>query len=98
MSKRAVIKKCETVIDWHDGKIAIDDLITVLNQHKDSGATHLEFNENRYGDPIVDFYTIREETNDEYNKRIDRENREGDPIKYKELKLLAELKAKYPNN
>jgi hypothetical protein len=97
MSKKVITKECEGITDWYLERISIEDVIADLNLHKDLGITHLEL-DLEYETPVIRLYIEREETDDEYKERIHQEDRDRDLIENKELKLLAELKAKYPNS
>ncbi len=97
MSKKVITKECELITDWYEDRVSIEDVIANLNLHKDLGITHLELDLS-YENPVIRLYIDREETDDEYIIRLHKEDRDSDFIKNNELKLLAELKAKYPNN
>jgi HSP20 family molecular chaperone IbpA len=97
MSKKVISKECEQITDWYLERISIEDVIENLNLHKDLGVTHLELDLS-YENPVIRLYIEREETDYEYRQRLHQEDCDRDFIERHELKLLAELKAKYPDN
>lgn len=76
-----------------------DRLESVPDEVKDSVTIYFD-TECSYGDYYVNIETVywREETEEEKIIRQDKERRAAEVQKLQELKLLADLKAKYPDN
>lgn len=97
MIKKIVITAAGYLESWDIGHRKIEDAINDLNKLKKDGITHVELSSN-YDVPVLNTYIHREETDEEYRKRIDEENRDYEWKRTRDLALLAELKAKYPDS
>lgn len=86
----------------------IDGLILHLQSLKNAGATHIysyfgcdEWSNEKFDSTAIEGVYFRTETDEEYNKRVEEENRNLNIYKEKqrqtEIQLLKELKQKYPN-
>jgi len=73
----------------------IHDIRKDLDDAELMGATHTSLYTRSDGRIIVQFYSERYETDDEYTLRLKEEHTKLEKDKERELKLLAELQKKY---
>lgn len=78
--------------NWNE-EILIKDAISDLKEFKSKGSDRIKII-NGYGSFIIGPFSYREETDEEYNRRIGEEEQE---IKNQELAELERLKRKYEN-
>lgn len=86
--------------DWTYG-VTIEKLRKDLDELEKLGVKEIEIEtEDIYGDTSINIqaFCIRLETDDEYNKRINKERERQEAIKQKELADLEWLKKKYEYN
>ena len=84
-------------IDWKYG-VEISKLKYDIEDLEKLGATHVDIDtETDYDGPIlsINAYSKREETDSEYETRINEEQKIKDSFEKKELEYLEKLKAKY---
>ena len=96
MSKRTILENVEDSLDWDE--VEINELITQLNGLKENGATHILFEVNHgWGEPYVEVQAVkkRDETEQEYAKRQELENRNREITEEKERAELKRLQEKY---
>ena len=97
-----VIQKSLELSDYREVVSTIDDLIDILNELKDEGYTHINFEEKEV-DAYDVYFTYYEtwvvkkdlETDKEYKERIKREKYWEDYYKNKEIEQYRQLKEKY---
>ncbi len=80
------------------GRVEISKLKEDLNKLEKLGATHVEIQPyEEYGVPDVkiEAYCVRIETDEEFEKRKKEVEEKEEWVRQKDLKKLAELKAKY---
>ena len=84
-------------IDW-EYRVEISKLKSDIEELEKLGATHVDIDtETDYDTPIlsINAYSRREETDIEYETRINEEQKVKDSFEKKELEYLEKLKAKY---
>jgi len=87
--------KCS--LEWEYG-VEISQIKKDIKQLEKLGATHVEINiEYEYGNPYIEIKasSTRLETDDEYQQRIDEQNKRQEEMKRRELEQLEKLKSKY---
>jgi hypothetical protein len=84
-------------LEWIYG-VEISQIKKDIEELEKLGATHVEIEiEYYYGDPYVEIKALsnRLETDEEYQQRIDEQNKRQEEIKRRELEQLEKLKSKY---
>ena len=97
MEKVKVTKPIEYDFRWSDG-IEISEIRSDLEKLENLGATHIVIeHEIRYGDSYLEITAVCEriETDEEYDKRVQLQERLYQLNKQRDLDLLAKLKNKY---
>ena len=89
----------DNMLFWSNG-ITLSQLKNDILELEKQGIDYVDIHIETYYDDIsieVKTYTTREETDEEYNKRITQEKLNEERAKERELKQLELLKAKYEN-
>jgi len=79
-------------------RVEISQIKKDIEELEKLGATHVELDiEYEYGDSYIGIKALsnRLETDDEYEQRIDKQNKRQEEMKRRELEQLYELKSKY---
>jgi hypothetical protein len=86
----------EYSLEWKYG-VEISQIKKDIEELEKLGATHVEIDICEYDDSYIGIKALsnRLETDDEYQQRIDEQNKRQERIKRRELKQLEELKSKY---
>ena len=85
------------LLDWIYG-VEISQIKKDIEELEKLGATHVDvYIEYEYGEPYIEIIALsnRLETDDEYQQRIDEQNKRQEDIKRRELEQLEKLKSKY---
>ena len=97
MEKEVRRFKVDYSLDWKYG-VEISQIKKDIEELEKLGATHVEIDiEYKYGDSYIEIKALsnRLETDDEYQQRIDEQNKRQEDMKRRELEQLEKLKSKY---
>lgn len=97
MTKKLIQVKVDYSLDWTYG-VSIERIRKDLDELEKLGATIIDIEPyDSYGSACVSFeaHIERLETDEEYSKRVERENNMKKQTEMKELELLKKLKEKY---
>jgi hypothetical protein len=84
-------------LEWKYG-VEISQIKNDIEELEKLGATHVEIDiEYEHGDSYIEIKALsnRLETDDEYQQRIDEQNKRQEDMKRRELEQLEKLKSKY---
>lgn len=101
MTKKIIEKEVQlchqSMLDYSKVSEIIEFFQDVLEKHGDHKVTFEE--EYSYGDTfdVVNLLVSREESDEEYAKRLKQEEETAERVSQKELRQLTELLTKYPN-
>ena len=85
------------LLDWRYG-VEMSQLKKDIKELEKLGATHVDiYIEYEYGEPYIEIIALsnRLETDDEYQQRIDEQNKRQEAVKLRDLEQLEKLKSKY---
>jgi len=95
MTKKTIEKRIKRFCCWNDAQIS--DIIIELQKAQSSWATKIDI-ECEWGEYVgVDIYAVSEvlESDEQYEKRLEREKNNNEYTEERERSQLADLKAKY---